>query len=69
MKTLFLFADFIHSVNVFIDRLPAEDKKAYLEDAVEKLIQKSNILHEMNGNGIVNTVITSYSLIVAYARK
>lgn len=63
------FADFIHSVNVFIDRMPAEDRDAYLDDVVQKLIQKSIIPNEHNENENSSTIITSYSLMVAYARK
>lgn len=69
MTYILYFTDFVHSTNVFIDRIPAEQKEEYLDDIVQKLIHKSSIAYELSENMNESTIITSYSLVVAYARK
>lgn len=53
----------LHSVNPFVDRIPAEDKKAYLDDLMYQLVQRS---YEDSRTG---RVYVPHQLLVAYARK
>lgn len=49
--------------------MPAEDRQAYFDDVVQKLIQKSSVQGDSNENINENTYVLTYSLVVAYARK
>lgn len=59
-------SDLAHAVNPFIDRFPAKEKEAYLEDVVQKLTQKFGGLHQDNKK---STIVIPYKNIVAYAQK
>lgn len=56
-------------MNPFIDRIPVEDKAAYLDDVVQRLIRKFKTPVEVNQDNKQNTIAIPYKNIVAYARK
>lgn len=66
----FLSADLLYAVNPFVDRIPDDEKEAFLDDAIRQIARKCRVYNgdiEKNKNGCRFTY--NYKLIVAYARK
>lgn len=63
------FIDCVHSINTFIDRIPDDEKSDYLDDLVERLIQKCSVRDDIDKNNKILRFTLPYKLVVAYARK
>lgn len=65
-----LFVDLLFAVNPFVDRIPDDEKEAFLDDAIRQIAKKCHVYNgdiEKNKTGCRFTY--PYRLIVAYARK
>lgn len=60
----------LFAVNPFVDRIPDDEKEAFLDDAIRQIAKKSHVYNgdiEKNTKGCRFTY--NYKLIVSYARK
>ncbi|XP_037029776.1 juvenile hormone acid O-methyltransferase-like [Bradysia coprophila] len=59
--------DLLHSVNPFIDRIPAHDKQAFLDDMIGYFVQAGYALGEKDGKA--SGFKLPYRMMVAYGKK
>lgn len=73
MNVVFLFCYFfsesVKAVNPFIERIPAHEQDAFLDDYFNHVMKMRLVLDDIHTNSKTCRILTPYKLIVAYARK
>lgn len=59
----------VHSVNPFVDRIPIEQKQAYLDDLLQQVRDRCYIRDDIVDNQKIRQYLLPHTLLIAYARK
>lgn len=62
-------ADAFEAVNPFIDRIPDDERQAYLDDLMQRMAQLCHVYGDADQNKNGCRLTFPYQLLVAYARK
>lgn len=63
------FSDLLHPVDQFIDRIPIDQKQAYLDDVVRRMMQKCIEPNDLQTDDETRPIVLRIKRVVAYARK
>lgn len=69
MSFFLCLTDLLHSVDLFIDRIPVDQKQAYMNDVVRRMIRKSIVQNDLQINDDTQPITLRFKRVVAYARK
>lgn len=61
--------DALKAVNPFIDRIPDDEKQAYLDDFMQRIAKKCTVYGDIENNTDGCRLTFRYKLLTAYARK
>lgn len=68
-SNVFFSSDLIHASNPFVDRLPEELKKPYLDDLNGRVLKMSGVQDGFVGGKPTRHYLIPHTVLVAYARK
>lgn len=68
-KTSHIAVGSFEAINPFIDRIPVEEKQAYLDDFMQRMMKKCHVFGDLERNKDGCRITYPYKLLVAYAQK